>query len=478
MRIMPKSYHLIGIGGCGMRALAKLLLEQGHTVTGSDIKNSKFTEALQNEGATIFIGQSEANVSPNSTVVLSSAITEENPELIQAKAQDNPIMRRAELLAQIMASYEIKIAIAGTHGKTSTTTMLVAICNAAGHAPGFMIGADTNPTQIPPYTITNAAIGNGKIFITEADESDGTFLEFPTTISAITNIEDDHLNFFKTRENIQEHFLKFMENTLKNNGKVITNSDDKITEALLAKHPQWQVIKTGTEANSPKIQLQNIQDSPSGITFKLTNKDQTELATIKLQTHGRHNAMNAMTATAIALECGIPINKITEGLANYAPVGRRFQQIHNRTDTLEIKIIDDYAHHPTEIKTTIKTAKGLLRAGARLITIFQPHRYTRTQELLDDFATSFNDTDIIIITEVYAAGEPQNNCPGAKELAEKIQKTGKTALLIADKSSIIPKLLPKLQKHDTILTIGAGDINTIADKLSETLSQKTQPIAA
>ncbi len=453
---LHKTLHLIGIGGSGMSALAKIALEKGYKVTGSELKETIATIKLKDNGATVFLKHKASNLRKADVVVVSSAIPEDNIEVVAAKKDNIPILKRAELLQILMMPHPKKLCVAGTHGKTTTSSMMTRVLDAAHMSPTFVIGG-----ELKNYGF-NSALGTGDYFVAEADESDGSFLYLTPDIGILTNIECEHLDFYKSITNIKDHFLTFMTRILAKNGHLILNADDPIIQQIApaSAHIIWYGI------NSPaKIMAKNITCSEEGTQFVLYIDNQNH-GEITLTVYGHHNVANALAVIACALSQDIPLDAIKAGLYDFLGTKRRFQFIGTHHD---IKIYDDYGHHPTEIKATLDGARASF--DARIICIFQPHRYTRTRDLLDLFSDAFSSADKVIITEVYAANEEKIYNVSGKSIVEKmIQKGIKTVKFVKKKSDIPTLLLPDLRPGDLIITMGAGDIHTCAKEILAQLS--------
>ena len=428
-----------------MRGLAIILLQEGHTVSGSDIAESEHTKLLKEMGAIIKLGHDHNLLEQAGKIVYSSAIRDENPELKLAKSLDKPILRRAELLGQLMDKYKKRIAIAGTHGKTTTTAMICNCVEAAGIAPTYMTGAQRCGVG------KSAEKGTSDYFITESDESDGTFLMLRPNIAVVTNIEEEHMNYFTNKENLLSHFSQFIEKAADAPGMIVVNKDDEncvsISEKISPKKVMFFSIREISD-----LQARDVTHHSRGISFNAYYKGQL-WEKVQLQVYGIHNVYNALATICVSIHEGFEKKTILAGLKKYSGTARRFQKVGNVNN---IQVYDDYAHHPTEIHLTLQSCKKSLKG--RLIAIFQPHRYSRTKNFLTAFSQSFEAADRVIITDVYAAGE--DPIPGAesKNLAELLKQEGKEVTHFADKFHVTQHLLNQLKPGDIVITMGAGDI--------------------
>jgi len=389
-----KTLHFIGIGGSGMSPIARIFLQKGFRVTGSDLKENWNTLTLKEEGAKIYFGHHPSNLREAHVVVVSTAIPQDNVEYQAAKDRLLPLIRRAEALDILMNHYSKKIAIAGTHGKTTTTSMITRVLEANQKTPTYLIGS-----ELMDYG-GHSGLGNGEYIVAESDESDGSFLCLHPNIAVVTNIEAEHMEYFKNMENTRVHFRTFMESVLNTRGYVIVNKDDKEILSLAESFPVDQVHYFSIKQESP-VMAKGLRETETGIVFKLLVNG-CEEGEVDLKVYGQHNVYNALAAIAFGLRENLELDRIKKGLSQFLGTKRRFQLIgqHNT-----ISIFDDYGHHPTEIKTTLEAAKKSF--NKRIICIFQPHRYTRTRDLLEWFPHSFSFADKVVITEIYSAHEPK-----------------------------------------------------------------------
>ena len=451
---MKKYYHFIGIGGIGMSGIAHLLLKGGSKVSGSDLKGNQITEELKSLGAKICIGHNAQNIDGQDAVVYSSAIDKDNCELRQAQILGLPLIKRAEVLAFLMQE-KTAITIAGSHGKTTTTSLVSCMLLEAGLNPTVVIGG------ILKNINANACLGSGEFFVAEADESDGSFLNYSPKYSIITNIDREHLDYYHDFKRELAAFDSFVRRT-KEGGTVIACSDDphlfKMANSYQGKH-----LFFGLNDNAD-IQAKNISFTGLSSNFDCYFKNKL-LGHFHLALGGRHNISNALAVIGLGEELGIDLECIRRALAGYRGAGRRLETKFKDDKYL---IIDDYAHHPSEIKATLEAITNL-NAG-RKIVVFQPHRYSRTQLLLEEFTKSFDLADYLIITDIYAAGEKPIDGVCAQSLLKKIQEyTKNKPVLYLPKEDILEHLLSIILKDDLVITLGAGDIVKVSDALAQKL---------
>ncbi|MBI5746549.1 MAG: UDP-N-acetylmuramate--L-alanine ligase [Nitrospirae bacterium] len=435
--------HLIGIGGSGMCGIAEVLLNLGYKVTGSDLQYTDTIKRIEGMGGRIFVGHNQSNIEGAQVVVVSSAVHPENPEVVAAREKFIPVIKRAEMLAELMR-LKFGIAIAGAHGKTTTTSIIATLLAHAGLDPTVVIGGKLNSMG------SNAKLGKSEFLVAEADESDGSFLLLSPAITVVTTIDREHLDHYGDMENLKKAFLDFI-NKIPFYGLSVLCLDEGEIQALIPSI-QKRYITYGITVQAD-LMARDIKLKEWGSNFSVSFKGE-DLGRFHITVPGIHNIYNALAAIGVGLELDLKPEDIRNGLSEFSGVERRF---HLRGDKNGIMIIDDYGHHPTEIKATLKAAKtGWDR---RLIAIFQPHRYTRTRDLLKEFATSFYDADILIITEIYPAGElPIEGISGLK-LFELIRGYGhKKIIYIPQKGEIAEKVVPILRKGDMVITLGAGDI--------------------
>ncbi|WP_447973475.1 UDP-N-acetylmuramate--L-alanine ligase [Nitrospira sp. Kam-Ns4a] len=451
--------HLVGIGGAGMSGIAEVLLTLGYKVTGSDLHYSETIRRLEELGGRIFLGHHESNVGDAQVVVVSSAVSPTNPEVLAAKARVVPVIPRAEMLAELMR-LKYGIAIAGAHGKTTTTSMVAAVLAEAGLDPTMVIGGKVNALG------SHARLGRGDLLVAEADESDGSFLKLSPTIVAVTNLDREHLDHYGTMERLEQAFLDFI-NRIPFYGLAVLCADDERLRALLplvVKRYQTYGLQETPGAPPPDFKATEIELKPGASEFRAHFRGKS-LGPFRLSTPGVHNVANALAAIAVGLELEVPLDLIRKGLAGFTGVERRFQR---RGEKHGILVVDDYGHHPTEIKATLAAAKaGWAR---RLVVLFQPHRYTRTRDLLDDFARAFDLADELFITEIYPAGEAPIPGVTGERLAAAVRAAGHPAVTwVAEKAQLAARVLPSLKPGDLVLTLGAGDIWRVGLEVLERL---------
>jgi UDP-N-acetylmuramate--alanine ligase len=453
---MNRYIHFIGIGGIGMSGIAQILLRKGISVSGSDIKESEIVRALRQLGAKIYIGHHSRNIAGADLVVYSSAIKADNPELREANRLNIRTIKRAEALAELMDEETI-ITVSGAHGKTTTATLVSHILLKAGLYPTAIIGGVSRNWE------SNACLGQGKFLVIEADESDGSFLYYRPDYSIITNIDYEHLDYYKDFSNLLATFKEFIART-KDKGCLFGYYDDKNISSILRKSNRKHILFGLTE--EADIYPRNIIMKELTSEFDCTYKGKA-LDRFKLLVAGEHNIINSLAAIGVAIEMGIDLEVIKEALATYLGTQRRLQVKYNLKDIL---VIDDYAHHPTEIKATLKAVSRL--GYRRVIAVFQPHRYTRTQLLLDEFTKCFDSVDEVIITDIYPAGEEPIKGIDAKRLYEKLKTKRFLKVDYLARQEIVEGILDEVKGGDLIVTLGAGDIGRIADELAEKLKRK------
>jgi UDP-N-acetylmuramate--alanine ligase len=448
--------HFVGIGGIGMSGIAEVLLNLGYKVSGSDLRSSEITERLAQLGGEIFYGHARENVAGADVVVISSAVREDNPEVIEAKERLVPVIPRAEMLAELMRM-KFGIAIAGTHGKTTTTSMISTILGYAGIDPTIVIGGKLNSIG------SNARLGQGKFLVAEADESDGSFLKLSPTIAVVTNIDADHLDFYSGIDQIKETFVEFINKVPFYGLAVLCLDNDNVADIIPLVKKRF--VTYGLSAQTD-FRASDVKMSGYSTSF-VTHYRGERLGEITYGMPGAHNVLNALATIAVAMELNVPFSKIQEGFREFGGVGRRFQI---KGEIGEIMVVDDYGHHPAEIRATLAAAKG--GWSRRLVVIFQPHRYTRTKELFDEFVKAFYDADVLILTDIYPAGEQPIEGYTAEALYRSIKKHGqKDVTYIADKDAVNDHLLQVLKPGDIALTLGAGNIWQVGESLLKRLGE-------
>jgi UDP-N-acetylmuramate--alanine ligase len=447
--------HLAGIGGTGMSGIAEVLLSLGYAVSGSDLKASPVTQRLESLGATIFEGHQAQNVHGAHVVVASSAVRADNPEVLEAHQLKIPVIPRAEMLAELMR-LKYGIAVAGAHGKTTTTSMTAAILGAAGLDPTFVVGGRVN------HAGTGARLGQGEYMVVEADESDRTFLLLNPVIAVVTTIDREHLDHYSSLEEIQQTFLQFV-NRVPFYGVAVLCLDEPNVQAILpeVKRP---VLTYGTSSQADVV-ISGVQHKGLGSIFRLSFRGD-DLGEFHLPLPpGMHNVRNAAAAAAVALHLNIPSGLIRAGLESFAGVGRRFEV---KGTFGGVTLVDDYGHHPAEIRATLEAAR--VCGYQRLIVLAQPHRYSRTQHLWDDFTRAFNQADVLVLTEIYPAGENPIAGITSERLMEAIRAAGHKHVVYASSvSDAVEHALREARPGDAVLAIGAGSIGRALESLAAQL---------
>ncbi|HXY00273.1 MAG TPA: UDP-N-acetylmuramate--L-alanine ligase [Candidatus Limnocylindrales bacterium] len=443
--------HMVGIGGIGMSGIAEVLLTLGYSVSGSDTKPSTITERLQDLGATIFEGHKAENVEGAHVVVISSAVKADNPEVVDAHKRKIPVIPRAEMLAELMR-LKYGIAVGGAHGKTTTTSMVASILAAAHLDPTFVVGGRVNQAG------TTARVGKGEYFVVEADESDRSFLMFAPVVAVVTTIDREHLDQYASLEDIQNAFLQFV-NRVPFYGAAVLCLDEPNVQAIIpdVKRP---IITYGTSSQADLL-ISDIQLKGLGSEFRLTYKGE-DLGLFQLpHPPGIHNVRDAAAAAAVALYLNVATDLIREGLAKFAGVGRRFDI---KGTVNDITVVDDYGHHPAEIRATLEAAR--VCKFNRLLVLFQPHRYTRTQHLWGEFLRTFNQADVLVLLDIYSAGENPIPEITSESLANSIREAGhKNVYYYRSMQEAIEFLLREAKPGDALMTIGAGNVSRASGEL-------------
>ena len=445
--------HFVGIGGSGMSGIAEILLSQGFTVSGSDLAVSAATRHLQEQGARVYIGHAAENIDGAEVVVYSSAVRpSENPETLAALERKIPIIRRAEMLSEV-SRLKYTLAIAGTHGKTTTTSMCGLVMMKAGIDPTVIVGG-----RLTGLGGSNARLGNGDWIVLEADEYDRSFLQLLPTIAVVTNIEADHLDIYSDLDDIKGAFTEFA-NKVPFYGAALVCLDDPGVRDVMPEIKRV-IITYGTTPQCD-VRASNIAYNERSSSYDLTYRGQA-LGRIVLNVPGEHNVLNSLAACGVALQCGVPAEVIRQGLAEFGGVYRRFE-IKGETPG-GVLVIDDYAHHPTEIQATLEAArKGWDR---RIVAVFQPHTYTRTRDFYREFATSFDNADVIVLTDVYAAREEPIDGINGRLIADAARDAGHRHVHYVERLEDVPQLLSELLRQgDILLTMGAGDVWRVGSEL-------------
>jgi len=453
--------HLVGIGGVGMGGIAEVLVNLGYMVQGSDLKESAVTRRLKRLGAEIFIGHRAENVAGADVVVVSSAIDPKNPETLRARQQRKPIVRRAEMLAELMR-FRYAIAVSGTHGKTTTTSLIASVLAEAGEDPTFVIGGRLKSAD------TNGRLGAGHYLVAEADESDASFIHLQPMMAVVTNIDSDHLSTYGGDVGqLRQSFLEFLHN-LPFYGVALMCIDDPGVQAIMPTVKRATLtygIRAAADVRASDIEADGVQTR-----FRVTRPGAQMPLEVTLNLPGRHNVLNALAAIAVAHELELDDAAVQRALASFEGIDRRMQILGEvRTSVGQVVFVDDYAHHPTEIAATLSAARDSW-PGRRLVVIFQPHRYTRTRELLDDFAEVLATADCLFVAEVYAAGEEPIVGADGRSICRAIRTRGRVEPVFVPELDQLPELLNGvLRDQDVVMTLGAGDIGALAAGLPGTM---------
>jgi UDP-N-acetylmuramate--alanine ligase len=456
--VTGKWYHFIGIGGVGMSGLAHVLLDMGLHVSGSDLVLSPVIDGLRQRGAEIFIGHRADNIYDDiDAVVISSAIRPSNIELCTARHKGLPVMARGDLLAKVMDNYQ-GIAVTGAHGKTTTSAMIAVVLAKIGLEPTFLVGGHI------PQLGGNAGLGKGRYLVAESDESDGSFLKQRPYIAVITNIDDDHLDYYRDFSTIMQAFQEFL-TKIRPDGIAVLCSDNINVRQLSTNgiNAVTYGLQEGAQYQARKI-VQNGLMTEAEIVYQ-----GSYLGKLKLSVPGIYNVQNALAAVAVGRHLGLEFSGIARALAYYQNVHRRFQLIAQYDG---IRIVDDYAHHPTEIKALMNAAIGIKQK--RVITVFQPHRYSRTKLLQEEFGKAFEGSDVVIVTDIYAAGETPLEGVSGEKVVQELLKNGINALYINSLDNVVNLLLQRLCSGDTVLTVGAGDVWTVGRDLASKIEHCSQ----
>ncbi len=450
--------HFVGIGGIGMSGIAEVLLSHGYTVQGSDLKETPITKRLTELGALVHVGQKAENIAQAAVIVISSAIKPGNPELDEARLRGLPIVRRAEMLAELMR-LKSNIAVAGTHGKTTTTTMVAALLD----------GGNFNPTVVNGGIIhaygSNARVGDGEWMVVEADESDGTFNRLPATIAIVTNIDPEHMEHWGTEENLHAGFYDFVSN-IPFYGVAVCCTDDSDVQALVGKITDRRVVTYGFNAQAD-VRAVNLTYSKGEAHFDVAlQSEDMMIEGCVLPMPGDHNVSNALSAIAVARHLGMKREEIRAALASFGGVNRRFTRV---GEVNGITIIDDYGHHPTEIAAVLKAARQA--SEGRIIAVHQPHRYSRLHHHFEDFCSCFNDADVVAIAEVFAAGEDVIEGATRDDLVAGLIRGGhRHARAITDEDDLVRLVKEQAKEGDMVVCLGAGSISTWANSMPKRLT--------
>ena len=461
--VKHRHIHFVGIGGIGMSGLAEILLNLGYEISGSDLRLTSMTERLESLGARVFEGHGAENIQGADAVVVSSAIQASNPERAAAVAAGIPVIQRGELLAELMR-LKYGIAIAGSHGKTTTTSMAAAVLHAAGKDPTVAVGGRVDSMG------SNARLGKSSLLLAEADESDGSFLRLAPIVAVITTVDREHLDYYGSYGALIDAFVAFA-NKVPFYGAVLLGIDDPEVRAIL---PRIQKpVRTYGTAQDADLVASAITCGREGSRFRLTLRGE-DLGWFEVRSLGLHNVNNAVAAVLVGLELGIDTDAVRQGLALFSGVDRRFQM---RGREGGVTVIDDYGHHPTEIAATLAAAK--MSDYERVLVVFQPHRYTRTATLMDEFAHCFGDCDRLFVVDIYSAGEEPMEGVNAEELTRRIRAAGQQGVqYMASIEDGIEAVAAIAQEGDAVVTLGAGNISQAGPKLLEKLSTRRRSVRA
>jgi len=456
--------HFVGIGGIGMSGLARVLLTLGYTVTGSDLRETDITRSLVRMGGTVYKGHAPENIQGADVLVFSSAIRENNPEIQAAEACKIPIIPRAEMLAELMRFKKFGIAVAGAHGKTSTTSMISSVLRAGGLDPTVIIGGQVNGLG------SNACWGEGDFLVAEADESDGSFLRLMPSIAVVTNIDREHLDYYPDLDAIGRSFMEFIDSVPFYGLAIICGDDPHLMGMVPGLKKRIMTYGTGPGSD---LQARDITFRGLGVSYRAWWQG-TELGEIELKVPGLHHVRNSLAAMAVGIELEMAFHKIRAGLVTYEGVGRRFEVL----DEIDgIMVVDDYAHHPTEIQATL-TAARTCWPDRRLVVLFEPHRYTRTQALMDEFAGAFREADELWLTEIYPASEPPIVGVSGRRLAKNIgDKRGGSVHYVESCGDLPQAIASGLQEGDVVITLGAGAIGRVGPRIVDMLKTKESAVA-
>lgn len=448
--------HFVGIGGIGMSGIAEVLINLGYQVSGSDLKESDITRRLASLGGTIAYGHRTENLAEVDVVVTSTAVNLENPEVVEANRRKIPVIPRAEMLAELMRMKH-GIAIAGTHGKTTTTSMVATVLSHGDIDPTVVIGGRLDSIG------SNAKLGQGKFLVAEADESDGSFLKLSPTIAVVTNVDEDHLDYYRDLDEIRSTFIDFI-NKVPFYGLVILCLDDENLQGMIPEVKKR--LMTYGLTSQADFQATEIEHQGDRTSFVVHFRGEA-LGQLSIRMPGRHNVLNALAAVAVGMELDLPFAVIAEGFQDFGGVQRRFQV---KGEALEIMVVDDYGHHPVEIKATLAAARS--GWNRRVVAVFQPHRYSRTEALFDDFTKAFYQADHVAVMDVYAAGEEPRPQVSAEKLADAIIGHGhKSCCYTGDTVATVEHLQAVLQPGDIVITLGAGNVWQVGEELLQLLKK-------
>jgi UDP-N-acetylmuramate--alanine ligase len=462
MRRRIERIHFVGAGGIGMCGLAELLHNQGYSVSGSDLKSGPTVEHLRSLGIEVAIGHDASHLGSADVVVYSSAVRANNPELLEAERRKIPVIPRAEMLAETMRLKD-GIAVAGSHGKTTTTSLIAHVLDAAGLDPTAVIGGRVLAAG---SAATGARLGTGDLLVAEADESDGSFLRLAPVIAVVTNIDPEHLDHYGSFTALQDAFASFA-NRVPFWGLAVLCLDHPGVQAIVPR--MTRRTTTYGFASQADLLATHPEPVPDGMRFTIRHQGET-LGSVRLRLPGRHNVLNALATIAVALELGVRFDQAVAALESFPGIERRFE---TKGEVGGVRVVDDYAHHPAEITATLSSARGL--HPGRIVVAFQPHRYSRTRDLWDEFTTAFNDADLLFVTSIHSAGE--SKIPGIESapLVEAIAAHGhRHVQLVPDLDAVLDHLVAEVKPGDLVMTLGAGSIATLGARLVERLRERAR----
>jgi UDP-N-acetylmuramate--alanine ligase len=455
--------HFVGIGGIGMSGIAEVLHNLGYEVTGSDLRESETTKKLRELGVKIYIGHKAENVDDAHVLVISSAVSAENPEVIEAGKRSIPVIPRAEMLAEL-ARLKYGVLVAGAHGKTTTTSLISTLFAHGGLDPTVVIGGRLKATG------SNARLGQGDFLVAEADESDGSFLKLSPTIAVVTNIDREHMDFFRTMEALKEAFRSFINKVPFYGAAIVCIENEYVRELLPSIHRRYITYGLTQEAHLYAV---NIRKGFMSVRFEALYKGR-DIGTFELPAPGTHNVLNCLAAIGVALILKMDMGLVRDALKSFSGIQRRLEF---KGEVDGIKVFDDYGHHPSEVKATLRAVKEGLQAGGqetgRLIVLFQPHRYTRTKDLIDEFSVSFTDADLIIVLDIYPAGESPIEGVNSENLVGRIRKAGQRDVVYGkDREDATRHIVANVKKGDIVLTLGAGNVWKLGQEILNGLKDK------
>jgi len=457
-----RQVHFVGIGGIGMSGIAEVLLNMGFRVSGSDLKRSEVTARLEALGAKIYEGHAAENINGAHVVVRSTAVREENPEIVEARRHSIPVIPRAEMLAELMRLKPHTVAVAGSHGKTTTTSMVATVLAHAQLDPTVVVGGVVGAMG------SNARVGKSDLMVVEADESDRSFLMLTPTFAVVTNIDREHMDHYTDMTDVRKCFADFV-NKVPFYGASILCLDDPHVQAVIPEVVRRR-ITYGLSAQADIAAREVRYDKQFGSVFQVRREGEA-VGEVSLQVPGLHNIYNSLAAVAVGLELEVPFDTIAGALAEFTGVNRRFQL---KGEAAGVIVVDDYGHHPTEIRATLVAAK-LGSRGRRMVVLFQPHRYTRTQDLMDEFARSFNNADVLMVTDIYAASEDPIEGVTAESLVGAVRRFGhKDARYVGTIEEATQALLEEVRPNDMVITLGAGNVYRVGERLPELLKEREQ----